>query len=266
MDVAEGLGLALQLDETRDLLVHFPRAQAAPAGYDQLLILRKAELLARVVPLGVDKGLVHGHADGIDLGGVRVLLPALVEADQNAVHVLHDHAGGKTRHGVGLVHRGGDAQPRSLPQGREAGVAAGAQDHVRLKFLQDLTHPPLCAGELRQGADVVDDGLGRQAALKEGDIDGFKAEALPGNQFLLHALLRADEQDFTVRPALAQHFGDGQGGVDVAAGTAAGEYRSHAFPPALPVFRFMTRRLVFCLDTLRIMPISARFTSSAVPP
>ena len=122
------------------------------------------------------------------------------------------------------MHAGGDAELRAHLERGEAGVAAGADDNVGLEVLQD----PLRFGERRghalHGHEIVPDGGGGQLSLVVGDLHGLQLEALARDELVFHAVLRADEEDLAVRLSLPQHVRHGNGGIDMAPGSAAGKY------------------------------------------
>ena len=256
-----GAVFALDGHEAGDDLVHFPGSEAAPGGQDQRALVQTEGLSGLVVP-GVEELLPHGHAHDLDPVRVFIEIPALLEADHDPVRAVGGHAGGEARHGVGLVHGGGDAPLCPLPQHGVGGVAAGADDHIGLEVPDDRVGLSERAAQIVNVFQVVPDGPGGQLPLVAGDLQGLQREALPGDQLFLHALHSADEEDLSLRPAGLQELCNGDCGVDVAAGAAAGKDDVHAFARLL----FQDSLLTDHREMLSMMPISNSCSSRAVPP
>ena len=108
----------------------------------------------------------------------------------------------------------------------EAGVAAGTDDDIRagtsfrMRFGLAQTSPDMrCTRH-----EIVPDGRGRAACAGSWKSSAVsQPEALARDELVLHAVLRADEEDLAVRLPLAEHAGDRDGGIDVPARAAAGK-------------------------------------------
>ena len=144
---------------------------------------------------------------------------------------------------------------------RIAGIAARAEDDVRLEIADDAVRLFQCAADGERSPDVMPDGARLQAAHIAGDLQRFEPEALARDQSGLHAVLRADKQDLAVRTALEQHARNGKGWIDVSARSAAGEYGLHG-PASFDYLGLW----VMLRDTFSTMPFSASCMMSAVPP
>ena len=231
MDVMEGRTVfAFAAHELRDLLIHLPRAEAAPARDDQGLVA-EAERLPGLLAFGVEEFLPHGRAGQEDLFGVGIVLAAGVEGDHDAAGRARDELRGEARDGVRLMHAGGDAELRAHLERGEAGVAASTDDDVGPEVLQDALRFGKRRGHALHGHEIVPDGGGGQLSLVVGDLHGLQLEALARDELVFHAVLRADEEDPAVRLALAEHAGDRDGGIDMSAGAAAGKDDVHRLSP-----------------------------------
>ena len=201
VDVVIAAVLGLQDHEAGDFFIHLPGAQAPP-GRDDELLLPKPQRLAGGGAVAVEELAPHRRAGDDDLLGVGVVLLAVREGHHDPIHVLGHHAGGEAGHGVGFVHRRGDAQLGAHVERRVAGIAAGAHDDVGGKVPDDPLGLAHGAGHMAGGGDVVPDARRGELSLEVGDFNGLQVEALPGHQFIFHAVLGADEEDPAVRDAL----------------------------------------------------------------
>ena len=113
----------------------------------------------------------------------------------------------------------------------------------------DPAHALDIALEVLQVRLPVEAGAGQAADLVAG----------LGDQTLLHLADAADEEDVDIRIPAFQGIGQGDGGIDVAAGAAAGKDHVHKTSSC----NLASSR---CREMPRITPISPRFTASAVPP
>ena len=201
MDVVIAAVLGLQDHEAGDFFIHLPGAQAPP-GRDDELLLPQPQRPPGGGAVAVEELASHRRAGDDDLLGVGVVLLAVREGHHDPIHVLGHHAGGEAGHGVGFVHRRGDAQLGAHVERRVAGIAAGAHDDVGGKVPDDPLGLAHGAGHMAGGGDVVPDARRGELSLEVGDFNGLQVEALPGHQFIFHAVLGADEEDPAVRDAL----------------------------------------------------------------
>ena len=259
MDVLEGQTVVLlQLHEVGDRLVHGLGAQAAEGGDDQGPLIQP-QLPPCIGAPGVEEFRPDGHTHDRQLLLLLVYLAAFGEIHQDPVRAACRQPGGKARDGVGLMDAGGDAQLAAHEQGREAGIAAGAHDHIGLELPDDLLRALQSRQDPAHSLDIALDVLQIQLPEEPGARQTADLVARLGHQLLLHAADAADEEDLTARIPLPQGIGQGDGGVDVPAGAAAGKDDVHIASSC----SFASSR---CRETARITPISPRFTARAVPP
>ena len=192
--------------------------------------------------------------------GVLVVVPAFGEADHDPRCSVCDHPGRQTGHGVGLVDGRGHAAFGSLLEHRVGGVAAGSDDDVGPELLEDPVGLFQRAVQIFQRDEIVPDAFRRQLALVIGDFQRFQPESLARDQLVFHSVLRADEEDLSVRPPGLEELCHGDGGIDMSGGTAAGKDHSHAD------FLRNARLFTHQRETLSTTPISNICSSRAVPP
>ena len=234
VDVVEGEAVFLLQDhQVSHGAVHSGCAQAAEGGNQQLLI-GQAQFSTGSFPGGFQELLADGHAHDFNFLGLLVVLAALLEADQNAGGNVGSQLGGQAGNGVGFVDDGGDAQLGACVQRREAGVAAGTDDDVGTKFLDDFLAAGHSAQDALDGLGVLLDAGQAQGAAQAGAGQGLQLIARLGNQLLFHMALSADEEDVGVGMTLRNYIGHSDGRVDMTAGAAAGKDHIHNIKP--PVF------------------------------
>ena len=159
------------------------------------------------------------------------------------------------------MDRRGNMPSGPLPQHGEAGIAAGAENHVGLELVDDFIGPPQGPPDGPDGPEIVGNALGRQLPLKIGDGQRPQIKPLPGHQLRLHAVVSADKENVAVGTALPQELGDGNGRIDMAAGAAAGKDDIHGVAS-----RTCCRLRLVLREILRMMPISPSCIIKAVPP
>ena len=246
MNVAERLAVAaFALHEFCDLLVHFTRAETAPIGHDQRLVV-EAELSARLRLVHVEEFLPDGRSGNDHALRACVLPAAVLKGDHDAVHRPLHHPGRQSGDGVGFMHSRRHPKPRAHFQRRKAGVAARADDHIRVEFPDDAPHLTHGAGHMQQRRHVVPDCRRGQLSLIIGDLQRFKPEVFQRDELVFHAVLRADEEDLAVRLSLPQHVRHGNSGIDMAPCTAAGKYDLHPAASQLRN-RFLIQEIVVVL-------------------
>ena len=125
------------------------------------------------------------------------------------------------------------------------------------------------AGEITEtvGADVPE-GVHIQPPAEAGAGEAHKLIARLGHQLHFH-VVAADKEDLSLRVAFFPYIGHGNGGIDVSRRSAAGKYHIHTDSSCWsgrPKRRSCRLGRYRPLETARTMPISPRFTASAVPP
>jgi hypothetical protein len=127
---------------------------------------------------------------------------------------------GQPRGGVLLVDDGGDAPQPGGHQTRQRGVATDADDDLRPGPADDLPRHLEGLGRLQHHGDV----LGREPALQAPAGEDLDRESGGRHSGLLELPGAADPVDRLPRVTPGhQRLGQGQAGIDVAAGPAAGD-------------------------------------------
>ena len=247
----------LQGHHVRDGLVHHFRALAAESGHHN--VSGQAQGLAGIGLGGVKELLTHGHAHCLHPLGVLVILLALLEGHQHPGGAVGRQLGGDAGDGVGLVDTGGDFHALGGIQCREAGIAAGADDCVRLELPENRLAGAHRIQDALHGVDVLFQARRAQLPAEAGTREALDFVARLGHQLLLHVALRADEENLAVRVFLPDLVRHGDGGVNVSCGAAAGENQIHK--GSSWIFLWFLYR-----DICKTIPISPRFTARAVPP
>ena len=226
MDMAEGLFLCFQTDEFDHLAVHIPGTETAPGGDDQCFSVI-TQLFLHGLLVAVDKFRLNGHTNRSNAFLIFVMGPALFESHHDDIHRIRNHLRCQTGNGVGFVNKGRNSQFDALLHRREAGIAAHADNHIGLKFAQVVSCRSGRGEDIFDGDDIVLDVMQIELALEIGNGQGFQFKSFPGHKPLFHAALGTDEENVAVLLALPEHFGQRDGGIDVARGTAAGKYDIH---------------------------------------
>ena len=132
------------------------------------------------------------------------------------------------------MHTGGDAHFRAGIQRREAGIAAGANNHIRPEIRKNAPAFLHCVQNTLDGPNILLQALQVHFPTQAGARQALQLVACLGDQPFLHMSNRADKQDPAVRMALPHFIGNGDGRVDVAGSAATGKNQIHRVMP--PVF------------------------------
>ena len=259
VDVVEGIARFLfQNEQVCHDLVHVLGPQASESGKHHEFI-RQAQLLPGFLFVIVDKALLYRHAHHFDFLGVIIMAHTFLKGYQHPAGPFGDHLGGHTGNGVGLMDTGGNAHFATGVKGREAGVAAGADDHIGLKLPEDSFALLYRLQHAVDGMDVLLETGKILFPAQTGAGQGFQFKARLGYQFFFHMAYGPDKQHPAVRVTPPHFVGNGNSGVDMSGGTAAGKYQiQNSF---LLMVRLFPER-----DIFSTIPISPRFTARAVPP
>ena len=219
-----------------DPFLHGPvqRAAAEAAAHDEQV------LLLRVQPVEFHRLFLHRRrrrggdllADGVaahhDPVGREEAFHALV-GHADLLHPLPEQFVRQAGEAVLLLDQGGDFHSRRGPEQGGAGVAAHADDDVRLEFADELLRHRHALQHPEGHLDVVDDVLQVQLALHPDD--GEADDPVAGRRHLLHLHLAggADEEDFRVRVQFLQFVRDRDGREDVSARAASADDGSQWF-------------------------------------
>lgn len=122
---------------------------------------------------------------------------------------------------------GPDAQLGRLAQDRPADISARPHHKIGAKFLNQPFGPRRSGGQVKDRGDVVFDIEPGQPALKTLDGDRRKIKPRLRHQFGLHPLGIAGKQDLRLRLLCPDGGGDGDGWIDVAAGSPTGKQYFH---------------------------------------
>lgn len=205
-------------------------AQAAAVEHHQAPRVRHPELPpgpgAQHRPLGAGQpGEVRqlggdGHSGGQGPGPARQVLPAAVEGHRHVRGEAGRELVGPARYRVGLVDdRRQPGQPGPEHGGR-ARIAAHADGHLRSL---GPDHGPCLPGRAHQRCRE-EEALGAQRRVEGDHVHGVQPVAGGRDQLGLQAAFGADERDHGVRDGGAQRLGQGEAGIDVAAGATRADH------------------------------------------
>ena len=219
--MVEGIArLFFQAHELGYNLIHMLCAQAAESGEHHRLV-SQAQLLPGTGLVVVQKALLHRHTYNLHPFGMAVVFDALFKCHQHPAGPVGNHLCGNTGHGVGLVDAGGDAHFASGIEGREAGIAAGTNNHIRLELPKNLLAGGNSLQHAVDGVDILLQARQRLFAAQAGARQSPQLIARLRHQLFLHMAYGTDEQDLAVRVPLPHFVGNGDGGVNMSGGTAA---------------------------------------------
>ena len=108
-------------------------------------------------------------------------------------------------------------------QSREAGIAPGADDHMGPKLPEDLPAGFGCLAHTVHGVKVLPESFQILFSAQAGPGKGPQLIARLGHQLFFHVALGTDKQDLAVRMPPPHFPRNGNGGVDVSGGSAAGK-------------------------------------------
>ena len=209
-------------------LIHMLCAQTSK-GRQHHRLVPQPQLLPGSLFVTVQEPLLDRHSNNFYLLGMVVVFYAFLKGHQHPAGPIGNHLGGDTGHGVGLVDAGGNAHLAAGIQGREAGIAAGADDHIGLKLPKNLLTG---TNGLQNAVDCVDilfQACQALFAAQAGTRKGPQLVARLGHQLFFHMTNGADKQHLAVRIAPPHFIGDGNGRIDMSGGTAAGKDKIHVF-------------------------------------
>ena len=244
----------------QDLLIDPGCASAAAKCEYHKILFRNPQFFPVSLPIRVPKLLpdrIPGNHHPAPGGKKR---GSLLESHEDPVSLLLQDPVGQPRIGVLLVDIISDTPLLGSFHHRSAYITAGADYQVRPEFPE---YPPGLQSADRQflqGSQVFQHIFSVEAP------DPYKTNriAMGRNNSGFHSPFGADEQDLRLRMMFPDGISDGDGRIDVAAGSATGHDDSHFFSsPLLP------ERAGCFLDTrdiFRRMPIDAIKSSRALPP
>ena len=180
-------------DHTRDDLIHFRCAKAAPNGHNERFVLRNAERAARGALIRTHEAKPYGRSGYDDLFGVLIILPRLGKADHDLIHALFQLARCETGLGVALVDERGDTKLRRLMKHRIADISAGADDDVRLELLDDPPARGSGFDKVRDKLDIVLNALGRERPAQIAYRHAADLVPFAGDKLHFHFAECADE-------------------------------------------------------------------------
>ena len=248
----------LQTEESGSHFIHGLRAQTAKGRYDHRALIQ-AQLFSGLFFSGKDKFPLYGHSNHFHLLRVAIVPGTFRETDQNLINPVRNQAGCKTRHSVTLMDTGGNFHHRSRHQCGEAGITARTHHHIRLKFPDDPLTGPDGSHQIGQHFSVMHQrfqGFPPGRAVRR---QRFKLVSGLRNQLLLHPADATNKQNIGIGIALPAHIGYSNRRIDMPGSTAAAKNYIH-WKSSCRVARFRQREM------LSKIPISPRFTASAVPP
>ena len=152
-----------------------------------------------------------------------VVLPAGLEAHHDPAGIGFQQLRGQPRHGVGLMHRRGNPHFCGGLYRGIAGVATGADDHIRPERPQDRPRFRRGTYHIEQGHQIMANLRRFEGPVKAGNMDGAEIVSRLGDQILFQPPLRPHKEDLHVRVLLRHQLRHGNGRVDMARRAAAGE-------------------------------------------
>ena len=219
----------------RHRLVDGLRPQTAAEGEQADLPRRNAQPRAGGFPVGGKHLRTDGIAGDDVITAGRQALFGFRHREKETVHLFGDHAVGNAGEGVGLVGHAGNALPGGFQQNGRADVAAGAEHDVGGKLPQEPAGTAAGGQQQTDALAVVADVAPGKAALDAQRTERGKIKAGARDQRRFHGIGIADKEDAALWHALAQLGGDGQRGIDVSGGTAAGEQDFHKNATPFPL-------------------------------
>ena len=229
VNVVEGEpGLPLLLKEVQHPLVHGGRAQTAPEGGHQRLIVSIAQLLPGLLFRQLKEIAPHRRAGDHHLVGVLVMAAAILKAHHHAVHAVLQQFGGQTGDHVGLVYGGGDAVPGGGLDSRIAGIAAGAHHQIGLEIADDGVGLPAGGHQRSGGLEVVPQAVQRKRAAEVADFNGGEVIARLFHKAPLHTVGSAHKQHSRGGILLLHIPRQRQRRVHMSGGAAAGKDHIHS--------------------------------------
>ena len=116
-----------------------------------------------------------------------------------------------------------DADLLRLADHRAGQVAAGAHGEIRVKLPDDFGRLHVRGGQPGRRLDVMDNVLRQQTAVKARQLDMGHRIAGLGNQRILHIARSSSEKEFRFGIPFFPFVCDGDGRIDMSAGSAAGQ-------------------------------------------
>ena len=150
--------------------------------------------------------------------GVAEEVGGLGKVDRGGGGKTAGKAVGEPRDGVGLIGEGRDAQKGGGKDGRTGGIAADADDDVRLELAEEMDAAEDAVGQIGEGFEAGLEG----DVLELAGADELQPEARGGDEPGFEATAGADVEKIGGM-VVAELAADGESGDDVAAGTAAGD-------------------------------------------
>ena len=233
--MVEGFFFLFQRQHIRHLAVHAGRAQRAPEGNDQGTAVIHTQFPLCLLTGQLKEILPYRRTGDNDLFRMLIVLAALLKAHHDAIGKGFQHFRGQAGHHIGFMHcRGNASLGRRLYHG-VAGIAAGTDDHIRPKLLQNRLRLTGSPHQIIERTQIVLDLLGLEGAMEAGNMHGAESIACLGHQILFQSPLRTHKQKFRPRVLFGDLLGQRNGRVDMARRAAAGEDHAVQFLFHMPL-------------------------------
>ena len=231
MYVIYAAGLFLPGDELRDRLGYAVSSEASAKRKYRELIRQTQPLPSGGALLYLDVGAQRVSCDYTVFRAAEVLL-GVGSCQQHLVGLLREHFRRHARVGVALVGDGLYPESRRLTKDCSGDVSAGADNDIRLEFLEYLPDGVLCREEVQiRRLRVAPDVLYRDMALESRHFHRREVVARFGHEAGFHALRSSDEHYLRVGKYALELIGDGKRRVDMSGGAAGCEYSLHFSSP-----------------------------------
>ena len=181
---------ALERQLTRHVLIHVLCTHRAPEGYDQLVIIGQAELLACLYAVRRQNLTAHRRTGQNDLISAAEQLLCLFKANEYAVRVLCEHLRYLAGQRVDLEQHGRNAELLCRAYHRERCIAAAADHAVRLGLLQQLFRLADRRDSQLCRLQIVQNALRAHRARHADDLDGVQRVSLTRDQLIFNAACR----------------------------------------------------------------------------
>ena len=218
MNVTYTLRPGIASDDLKHILIDLLRAERAAAGNDVKRARFQPELLTGLRTGNTRSGnRISGQENLILYGGIEKL-PAFFKADADLIGIFGQHALCDAGERILLLNQSRNPKLSGSLHGRPRHIAAGTDDHIRLKIADD----PFCSNNRCHSFNRCVYVCERELPLEAAHLDEADRITRLGNKRGFHPLFGADKSDLRARRNHFDPIGNGNGRVDMTAGAAAG--------------------------------------------
>ena len=219
----------LRTDKIHHLFIHMGSAQAAPEGYHQGLVVCIAQSGTGLGTAAGKKVAAHRGTGNYNLFRMLIIRAAGLKSHHHFIHQRLQRFRGQSRHHIGFMHCSGHTGLSAVFNHRVTGIAAGANDQIRLKFLQ---HGSGLSGRFhhqRRCVQIVPNIRNLEGAAEIVNLNSPKGIARFFNKLPFHTPLAAHEQDVDGCIPLLHQPCQGQRWIYMTGRSAAGKNHVHHF-------------------------------------